>query len=253
MTPLVAQMAVFSAIDSTGALSRRGHLRGARARGFRRRNGKLDNVYSGDVEHGRDGCAGRGDAALLCADQRLRRAAAEGRHAGHHARPKRTARCRSPIWPRRGRCIPAKMSRSRRAHRRERRGDRKKTHYRVPVGAPAGPLYLTVPTRRPRICWSFRARSAVHPRVRRAGVWNLERAALQYQRVRARVAGRRPIRWKAAICPTPPPSLALILGRLAAWGGPLANPRGATLAEIEIPAGENIVTGSKTIQIEVKE
>jgi hypothetical protein len=33
----------------------------------------------------------------------------------------------------------------------------------------------------------------------------------------------------------------------------LLNLRGAKVAEIEIPAGDFVVTGSKTIQVEVKE
>ncbi|HLX44740.1 MAG TPA: hypothetical protein VKR43_14940, partial [Bryobacteraceae bacterium] len=51
----------------------------------------------------------------------------------------------------------------------------------------------------------------------------------------------------------PPASLALILGRAQTGGAGALNFRGSKVAEIEIPAGERLVTGSKTIQVEVKE
>jgi hypothetical protein len=51
--------------------------------------------------------------------------------------------------------------------------------------------------------------------------------------------------------PDPPASIAMILGRA---GGPsFSNVRGAELAEIEVASGGNVVTGTKTIQVEVRE
>ena len=51
--------------------------------------------------------------------------------------------------------------------------------------------------------------------------------------------------------PSPPPSLAMMLNRMQP--GTNLNWRGSKLAEIEIPAGDYVVTGSKTVQVEVKE
>jgi len=53
--------------------------------------------------------------------------------------------------------------------------------------------------------------------------------------------------------PDPPASLAAILGRLQPGAASLASTRGTKVAEIEVPAGASAVTGSQTIQIEVKE
>src|SRR5208282_444044 len=53
--------------------------------------------------------------------------------------------------------------------------------------------------------------------------------------------------------PNAPPSLALILSRVQNAGSLPLNLRGSKLAEIEIPVGEMVVTGSKTVQVEVKE
>jgi hypothetical protein len=53
--------------------------------------------------------------------------------------------------------------------------------------------------------------------------------------------------------PNPPASLAAILGRSQPGAASLASTRGTKVAEIEVPGGDAVVTGSKTIQIEVKE
>jgi hypothetical protein len=54
----------------------------------------------------------------------------------------------------------------------------------------------------------------------------------------------------------PPPSTALILSRNSSAmssGGALALSRGAQIAELPISLGDYAVTGSKTVQVEVKE
>ena len=53
--------------------------------------------------------------------------------------------------------------------------------------------------------------------------------------------------------PSPPPSVAMILNRAQTQSTNLPNLRGSKLAEIEVPAGDSVVTGSKTVQVEVKE
>jgi hypothetical protein len=53
--------------------------------------------------------------------------------------------------------------------------------------------------------------------------------------------------------PAPPPSVALILGRAQTQSTASANVRGSKLAEIEIAAGDHVVSGAKTVQVEVKE
>jgi hypothetical protein len=53
--------------------------------------------------------------------------------------------------------------------------------------------------------------------------------------------------------PDPPASVAMILGRSQPGGPSVLNVRGAELAEVEVASGGNVVTGSKTIQVEVRE
>jgi hypothetical protein len=58
---------------------------------------------------------------------------------------------------------------------------------------------------------------------------------------------------QGADLPDPPPSLALILARSQGAPGVLSLLRGSGLAEIEIDGGDNVITGSKTVQVDVKE
>jgi hypothetical protein len=53
--------------------------------------------------------------------------------------------------------------------------------------------------------------------------------------------------------PSPPPSLALLLAK--AQGTPAGTwlTRGSTIAEIELDVGHAVVTGSKTVQVDIKE
>jgi hypothetical protein len=53
--------------------------------------------------------------------------------------------------------------------------------------------------------------------------------------------------------PNPPASIATILARTQSNAAVLGSTRGTTVTEIAVPAGDNLVSGSKTIQIEVKE
>jgi hypothetical protein len=53
--------------------------------------------------------------------------------------------------------------------------------------------------------------------------------------------------------PDPPASLAMILSRGQPGGVNLLNLRGSKVAELEIAAGQNVVTGSKSVQVEVKQ
>ncbi len=53
--------------------------------------------------------------------------------------------------------------------------------------------------------------------------------------------------------PAPPPSLAMILARAQNAYGGLTQAFNSKLAEMEIDGGGAVVTGSKTIQVDIKE
>ena len=58
---------------------------------------------------------------------------------------------------------------------------------------------------------------------------------------------------EGADLPAPPASVALILGASQSGSGGIAQTRNSKIAGIEVDAGDAVVTGSKTIQVEVKE
>jgi hypothetical protein len=253
MTPIVTQMAVFSAMDSTqravgpATYSLRGHA------DFDGGSVKLDNVYSGDLNV----AAG----ASLGVAAPLSYALTSGFDA---LRLKGVTLDITPLDIRKQVQI-ADVGAPRTVHPGEDlevnivlagpNGAEtvKKTHYRVPVGAPAGTLYLTVSDASSanlvdyQNAFSAPARSPAQV----FGLLNgLRSGASAYLRV-----------WRAGNTftiegrelPDPPASAAMILSRAQPPGAASANSRGAKLAEIEIPVGETAVGGSKTTQVEVKE
>jgi hypothetical protein len=129
----------------------------------------------------------------------------------------------------------------------------RKVAYRVPVGAPAGPLQFTAADATTTNFTEFRQLLAIAPKspVQLLSFVNgLRPNTKAYVRV-----------WRAD--PTydvqgetladPPPSLALILARSQPSLSAIPAPPNSKVAEFEIGAGEMVVSGSKTIQVEVKD
>ncbi len=253
LTPLVAQMAVFSAIDATartiGAASYtvRGKIN------FESGSVKLDNVYSGDVSVSSLASTGiatplswalaSGFDALKLKDLTLEITALDQR---------RQMQIADLVAPRRVRPgeeieIAVVLSGENGAE------TTRKVRYRVPVGAETGPLYLTASDAtsanlvdlQTAYGAAFRSPSQVLDvlnglRTNTSAYLRVWRAGQSYT-----VEGRE--------LPDPPASVALILGRAQPGGPNQTNVRGADVAEMEVASGGNVVTGSKTIQIEVHE
>jgi hypothetical protein len=132
--------------------------------------------------------------------------------------------------------------------------------YKVPIGAPLGPLYFTVsdanvlnfsefagmsqasarsPEQLIEIVNRFRGSGAAYVRV-----WRQEPSFS--------VAGTLP----GLELSDPPPSIALILADPAASASssaPLTSSRGSSLAEFTLPVDNYAVTGAKTIQVDITE
>jgi hypothetical protein len=258
LTPLVTQMAVFSAIDSTersvgpATYAVHGHA------DFEGGSVKLDNVYSGDVNTATMASLGvatplsyaltSGFDALRLKSVTLEIDATEAHNqmriadafAPHQAHPGEDVEI-NVVFSGEGGAETVKTVR-----------------YRVPVGAPVGLLYLTVSDASSANLFEFQgalgaqARSAAQVLSLLNGLRSNTSAYVRVWRADAAYSmdGRD--------LPDPPASLAAILGRSQPGAASQASTRGAKVAEIEVPAGENpagkyVVTGSKTIQIEVKE
>lgn len=253
MTPLVTQMALFSAIDATqraqggATFTVRGHL------DFAGGTVNVDNVYSGDIAVAA--------LASLNMGTSLNYAMASGFDAfklkgvtlevgvAERKNQVQIAELAAPHSVRPGEDVELVLTLA---------GDngtetQKKVKYHLPVGAPPGPILFTAADasstnmlefggtiglayHSPGQVFDFlnglRTNTSAYIRV-----WRTEPAYT--------VDGRD--------LPSPPPSVAMILNREQAPALGQVNLKGSKIAEIEVPGEGKVVTGSKTIQVEVKE
>jgi hypothetical protein len=253
LTPLVAQMAVFSAIDSTQRAQGPATYTMTGQAEFEGGSVKLDNVYSGDsataaiaalgvatplsyaMTSGFDALRLKSLTLDIAPAEILKQAQISEVEAPHQVRPGDDVEISVTFTKEDG----AEMV--------------KKVHYRVPVGAATGTLYLTVtdassanlldfqnvvgtqarsPQQVLELLNGLRSNTSAYVRVWRAdGVYSVEGRDL----------------------PDPPASIAAILSRSQPNASSLASTRGTTVTELQVPAGDSVVSGTKTIQIEVKE
>ncbi|MGH9559365.1 MAG: SpoIVB peptidase S55 domain-containing protein [Bryobacteraceae bacterium] len=253
MTPLVAQMAVFSAIDETersigaSTFSIRGHL------DFNSGSVRIDDVYGGDVGVSALASLGVGTPlayALSSGFDALKlKAISLDIDEIDRRNQLQISSIAAPRQVRPGEDVDLIVTMSG-----QNGGEVSKTaHYRVPAGALPGVLYFTAEDSTSANLAEFQAAAGSPPR---SAGQVIER--LNSQRVNTSAYLRV---WRAEAAynidgrdlPDVPPSLALILGRAQASGANPASWRGSTLAEIAVSAAGDIVTGSKTIQVEVTE
>lgn len=253
LTPLVAQMAVFSAIDSTqrsqGAATY--SLKGQAE--FDAGTVRLDNVYSGDT-------ATAAIAALSVATPlsyamtsgfdalRLKSITLDIAPAEIH-KQMQIADVEAPREARPGQDVEVAVTLG---------GENgaetiKKIRYRVPVGSPSGTLYVTATDAASANILDFQNVLSVQPR-------SPEQVLSVLNGLRTNTSAYLRI-WRAdpvysiegRDLANPPASIAAILGRSQPNAGTLGSTRGTTTTWIEIPAGDNAVSGTHTVQIEVKE
>jgi hypothetical protein len=125
--------------------------------------------------------------------------------------------------------------------------------YRVPEGAPAGPLYFTVADGVNTNMTELRQAIETSPRSAQqliSTVNSLRANTKAYVRV---WRGEPAFQIDGGDLPDPPPSVALILASSQAGHAGMTQTRNAKVGEFEIGLGDMVITGSKTIQVEVKE
>jgi hypothetical protein len=129
----------------------------------------------------------------------------------------------------------------------------RKVDYTVPVGAPTGPLYFTVADAATTNLADFKQILGTTPRSpdQIVSIVNgLHSNTSAYVRVwRSDPA----YQIETSDLPDPPPSLALILNRAQAGSAAISQSRNSKVGEMEISAGDMSISGSKTVQVEVKE
>jgi len=125
--------------------------------------------------------------------------------------------------------------------------------YQVPQGISPGPLYFTVADGMTTNLAEFRQIIGAQPKSISqliSTVNNLRANTKAYVRVwRPEPA----YQLEGADFPDPPPSVAMILTGSQSAFGSINQTRNSKVAELEIGAGDSVISGSKTIQVEVKE
>ena len=129
----------------------------------------------------------------------------------------------------------------------------RRVEYEVPVGAPAGPLYFTVSDANTANIADFRqvlTSSAHSPGQVISTVNNLHPNNKAYVRVwRATPA----FQLEGADLPDPPASVALVLAGSQSTIAGLTQTKNAKVADMEIDGGDMFISGTKTIQVDVTE
>ena len=254
MTPLLAQMAVFSAIDATErslgsqTFSVQGQL------DFAAGPVRVNDVYSGEV------------AVAAIASAGVSVPLAYAFQSGFDAMKLEKVSLDIGVVEKRGQQQIADLIAPRTVHPGDEveltvvlAGDSgaetsQHVRYRVPVGAPAGPLSFTVSDATSTNLLEFQSMMGTAQRSPQQ-VLNMLTGFRSNTKAYLRVWRSEPsFTVEGRDLPAPPPSLAMILSRVQQGTGNILTPRGAKLAEIEIPTGAGVVvTGSKTAQVEVKE
>jgi hypothetical protein len=253
MTPLVTQMAVFSAMDASeravGPITYR--LRGQL--NFEGGPVEIDSIYSGDVAVGAIASLGVSTPLTYALSSGLDGLKLKSANFTIQPVEKRSqTQIVDMVAPRQVRPggeveLSVTFAASDGA---ESIG---KVRYKVPIGAPLGTLNFTVSDS--TVTNMLELQSAMSTPARDAAqVLELLNSARSNSAAYVRV-------WRSEASYTvdgrdlsdPPPSIAMILARPQIALGAAANVRGSKIAELTIPVGDSVVTGSKTVQVEVKE
>ena len=129
----------------------------------------------------------------------------------------------------------------------------RKVTYRVPIGAPTGPMYFTVADGNTTNLTEYRQLLNTNPRTPGQLV-NFLNTLRDNTKAYVRV-------WRAQEdydiqgqnMPAPPPSVEQILARSQTGLGAILPSRNSKVAELQIGADGLVVTGNKTVQVEIKE
>ncbi len=252
MTPLITQMAIFSSIDETeralgpSTFSVRGRV------DFENGSLRLDNVYGGDVSAAISAATGIGSSLAYAVTSGFDALKVKNISLDIASVDRRTelqiAGLAAPREVRPGDDMEIVVSMT---------GENgvensRVVHYRVPVGATSGTLFVTASDGASvnfldlQSALGVPARSPAQVLDLLNGIRPNNKAYVRISRMDASFTE------EGRDLPDPPPSLAMILSRGQGSMLNLLNWRGSKVAELEIPEGDNVVTGSKSVQVEVK-
>ena len=256
IAPLLAQMAIYSALDGTERVLGPGSVT---VRGVMELEGglppvKLDNVYSADSnaiaqaavyttiplsylsQLGLEGVKPKSiTLEFESSDKRNQLQVDQVWPSNHEVRPGETIELNITLTGENGAEIV------------------KKVKYPVPVGAPLGMLNVTVSDGMTANLAEFSQAAGVRGRTP-AQVVKLVNSLRQYNRILVRLSRAEPsYQVQGSELTDPPPSVALLLAKAQSTAAALTSMRGSKVAEFEIDLGMAVASGTKTTQVEVKE
>jgi len=254
MTPLLLQMALFSSIDSTER-SVGGQTYSVRGRlDFEGGAVRVDDVYSGDV------------GVAIIASGGVASPVAFALQSGFDALKLKSVTLEVAPVERRSQQQIVELIAPRTVHPGEdleltvvmagQNGQEasRRVKYRVPAGMQTGPLNFTIADATSTNVIEFQSAVGT-PQRSPQQVLSLLNGLRSNTKAYVRVWRSQPsYTVEGRDLPDPPPSLAMMLTRAQAGSTNLVNTRGAKVAELEVPGAAGfVITGTKTIQVEVKE
>jgi hypothetical protein len=254
MTPLLMQMAVFSAIDATErsvggeTYSIRGQL------DFDGGAVRVNDVYSGDVGVAvlaSGGVASPVAYALQSGFDALKlKSVTLAVEPVERRRQQQIVDLMAPRVVRPGQNVELTVVMA----SENGQGTSQRVQYRVPAGAEPGPLNFTIADATSTNVMEFQSAIGT-PQRSPEQVLSLLNGLRSNTKAYVRVWRAQPsYTVEGRDVPDPPASLAMILTRAQAGSTNVVNTRGAKVAEIEVAGAPGfVVTGTKTIQVEVKE
>ena len=256
LAPLLAQMAIYSALDGTERVLGPGTIT---VRGAMELEGglppvRLDNVYSADSNAIAQAAVYTTIPLSYLSQSGLEGVKAKSIALEFETSDKRNQLQVDQVWPSNREVHPGETIELNISLAGENgREIIKKVKYPVPVGAPLGTINVTVSDGMTANLAEFQQAAGVRSRTPQQVV-KLVNSLRQYNRISVRLSRAEPsYQVQGSELTDPPPSVALLLAKAQPAAAALTSVRGAKVAEFEIDLGMAIASGTKTTQVEVKE
>ena len=256
LAPLLAQMAIYSAIDGSERTLGPGSVR---VKGQMEFDGglapvKLDNLYSTDSNAPAQAAAYTTIPLSYIAQSGIDGFRARKITLDLEVTEKRVQYQIDQVWPTRREVKPGESIEVNVALISDNGMELiKKVKYPVPVGAPLGTVYVTVSDAMAANMAEFQAAAGVKGRSRGQLV-ELMNALRPYNHVSVRLSRAEPsYQVQGLEISDPPPSIALLLAKSQPSTLALTSARGAKIAELDLDLGAAVASGTKSTQVEVKE
>jgi len=256
LSPLLAQMAIYSALDGTERALGPGSVT---VRGVMELEGglppvRLDNVYSADSNAIAQAAVYSTIPLSYLSQSGLEGVRPKSISLEFETSDKRNQLQVEQVWPSNREVHPGEMIELNISLTGENGAEvLRKVSYPVPVGAPLGMLQVTVSDAMTANLVEFSQAAGVRSRTP-AQIVRLVNSLRQYNRVSVRLSRAEPTyQVQGSELSDPPPSIALLLAKAQPTAATITAVRGAKVAEFEIDLGMAIASGTKTTQVEVKE